>query len=338
MHCSSCGRKISPISRFCKFCGEKIDPKNNLVDKDGKIASPRRFFVISWLVAIAVFIAQIGLIAFLASNKNYRASDLVSSLVLVNIGLGIIFFLAMLISKDRKYFPKNIPAVYTKVWSLVLTYLLIFIIPVLADTYTYHQKKDSVVPTTLPLPTLYNPSPTPTSKVIKKSSGNSTVNPSSGTVDCIGPDGKTFSTSLSECEKLNTSWGKTADYYVNCQVPSNCGGGTRRLKKSECNLSTCCQSGGSYIFTTNSQNCLTKCLISANCGGGYKEMRKSDCDDMTCCQVNNTWILRSKSECHSEQNSEAYSSWVTFCQGLYLNKQTGLYDNGYYSCISSYKN
>jgi hypothetical protein len=98
-------------------------------------------------------------------------------------------------------------------------------------------------------------SPSPTKAPTFTSKKASTVNNSS-LIDCIGPDGKEFKTSESECKKLNESWGKSLDYMVNCNVSETCGGGTRRVKKSECDNSTCCQIGSSWVFYTSKDKCI----------------------------------------------------------------------------------
>ena len=42
---------------------------------------------------------------------------------------------------------------------------------------------------------------------------------------------------------------------INCNISNNCGGGTRKIKQSECNNGTCCQIGSSWIFYTSRQKC-----------------------------------------------------------------------------------
>lgn len=66
------------------------------------------------------------------------------------------------------------------------------------------------------------------------SSKTNTIANNSGNIECIGPDGKNFWTSMDECKKLNENWGKPLDYMTNCVYPAECGGGTKRESKSEC--------------------------------------------------------------------------------------------------------
>lgn len=87
-------------------------------------------------------------------------------------------------------------------------------------------------------------------------SKKSTVNiVNQNNVECIGPDGKQFNTSMNECKKLNEKWGKPVDYIVDCGISQTCGGGSKKLKLSECNNSTCCQIGSNWIFYTSVSKC-----------------------------------------------------------------------------------
>lgn len=74
-------------------------------------------------------------------------------------------------------------------------------------------------------------------------------------VECIGPDNKQFNTTITECKKLSESYGKPVDYIVNCRLTANCGGGTRRLKKSECDSGVCCNVGNGWEFYSSVEKC-----------------------------------------------------------------------------------
>lgn len=65
-------------------------------------------------------------------------------------------------------------------------------------------------------------------------SKTNTIVSSSGNIECIGPDGKQFWTSMDECKKLNEKWGKSLDYMTNCEIHPDCGGGTVRMSYSQC--------------------------------------------------------------------------------------------------------
>lgn len=52
-----------------------------------------------------------------------------------------------------------------------------------------------------------------------------------------------------------TSVPVNTDPIINCNVSVNCGGGIKKIKKSECDNAVCCQIGSSWIFYTSSQKC-----------------------------------------------------------------------------------
>lgn len=81
--------------------------------------------------------------------------------------------------------------------------------------------------TIVPVPTIETPTPT----LFKEQSKG--INTNQNLIDCIGPDGKQFKTSMSECKGLNEKWGNTLDYMVDCNFSAECGG-PRYVKKSEC--------------------------------------------------------------------------------------------------------
>jgi len=45
------------------------------------------------------------------------------------------------------------------------------------------------------------------------------------------------------------------DPLVNCNINKKCGGGTKQIKQSECNNSTCCDFGGDWYFYTSTSKC-----------------------------------------------------------------------------------
>lgn len=71
----------------------------------------------------------------------------------------------------------------------------------------------------------------------------------------------------------------TSDPVITCNINANCGGGSRQLKQSICNIMTCC-------------------TIDARCGGP-KFITKSECSNSYCCFFSDGTgkLLGSKSEC-----------------------------------------
>lgn len=112
--------------------------------------------------------------------------------------------------------------------------------------------------------------PTPTdiitpTLVTKPNINNLSINQ----IECIGPDGKQFQSTMDECTKLNQQWGKQVEYMMNCKVPSDCGGGIVYIKKSECDTRVCCQHGDSWTLVSSNQEC--ESLQNANKSGSKQE-------------------------------------------------------------------
>lgn len=325
------------------------NPKNN---KFYYNSNPRKAWFILWVTTMLVFgITLFISVKYVDSKITLLSGEFLLGFFLFNILMGVFAFLAMAISKTQS--SKKVSSFVKNILLICLIYLIISPAIFASEGYRalhnpeYAKKySNNLTPSIAPTSSFSSNSvsstitPIPSKKIVPKTNTNTTSTADSGSVECIGPDGKIFNTSLNECKSLNEKWGKTTDYYVNCTVDTNCGGGTKRIKKSECNGSTCCRINGSYVFTLNTKDCvdnIIKCSISPNCGGGYKDMRLADCNNMTCCQVNGTWVLRSKGECNNEQKSESYNDWVTFCKSLYFNTQTGQYESSYFDCLKNFK-
>lgn len=99
--------------------------------------------------------------------------------------------------------------------------------------------------TLTPIPTIeIIPTITPKPKVQNKTNTGDTESQ----IDCIGPDGKQFRTTMAGCNALNEKWGKTVDYMVDCNMSERCGGGTIRIKNSECINGSCCELNSGWKF------------------------------------------------------------------------------------------
>ena len=107
-------------------------------------------------------------------------------------------------------------------------------------------------------PTIIPISPTikPTQKqTVLESNNTSKATNTGGNIECVGPDGKNFYTTMTACTELNQKWGKSADYMVNCKMGASCGGGTKRIKKSECDNGRCCQLNTGWRFVSSENEC-----------------------------------------------------------------------------------
>lgn len=82
------------------------------------------------------------------------------------------------------------------------------------------------------------------------------------------------------------------DPIINCNIHTNCGGGTKQMKLSECNVSTCCSR-------------------SPNCGGGAFLTTMSKCSNSICCQVDGSWsTYPSKEKCEQAQQGRESNTVV----------------------------
>jgi len=118
------------------------------------------------------------------------------------------------------------------------------------------------IPTATPLP-VPTSIPTPTSVPTIKPKVKTTTSSSSGTgslIECIGPDGKQFNTSMDECKKLNEQWGKPVNYMTDCNYPPECGGGVKRESKIECDKP--CTRTKVNTSNTNSTNTSSYVMVS----------------------------------------------------------------------------
>lgn len=107
-------------------------------------------------------------------------------------------------------------------------------------------------------------SPIPTPKVSTRSSvaGVTTQKPAppqqGNKIECVGPDGKHFSTSQKECDDFNAAWGKpqTNDPMVTCGSDVT---GYKKMRTSECDKSKACEvSPGVWIVTVSAEDCRNK--------------------------------------------------------------------------------
>lgn len=286
MFCSSCGKKITENSRFCKYCGtnqiEINDKENKNLMKDDyetvwtcdfckaefkskeesdshelkciqnpknkKIfqnLSPKRAWEYLWLATILVFFINILIFAkYSEANVDLLNGKFLNTLFFSNIGLGIISFLALIVSRNK---PKNNNVSMFVKNSLIICFFYLLINSLvfavegnMAKNNEGYRNKYYAATTPTPVPTneikvTHTVTPQKTVKVNNTQNTNTKINTNQGNqIDCIGPDGVQFKTTMEECKKLNETWGKPVDYMTNCEYPPECGGGTKYIKYSEC--------------------------------------------------------------------------------------------------------
>lgn len=242
-----------------------------------------RVFTILWAVAIIAFFLQL----LITGNDDSNTAGSWTLLALdINICLGVIFFMAAVLTnvmKSTKYklLPKNISIFWLSMWTTL--YLLIATIPVFAEGSIESEKKTNL-PTPTPTEFKYTPTPTPTPTQAKSKTQTNTTG-SGSQIDCIGPDGKQFKTTMDECKKLNETWGKSVDYMLNCTYPSECGGGVKYIKKSECDKPCTRVTNGTNTVNNNQTNTTNypPCTIyypSSNRSETYIYQSPSDCQKL----------------------------------------------------------
>lgn len=86
--------------------------------------------------------------------------------------------------------------------------------------------------------------PTPTSKPVVKGASTATINDPQ--IDCLGPDGKYFKTTKVECDKFNSSWGRSNQpvQVTNQNSPTS-------SKKYVCQIT----SSGYIVYTKDANEC-----------------------------------------------------------------------------------
>jgi len=222
--CLHCGESILPEAKKCRFCGERLDG-----NEKRRLSISRLYFL--WLSSLAAFF--ITLFAVRRTPDNFSNTALIAFSAIVV--FGGITYLAMMVDILKEIRSKN-----AKKFGLIslVTFILFFWLLINIDTVEA-RLGFSPMPQKAPAPntTQSSPrpsvSPTPTVKKIPSNSGN-TSSVQTNKIDCIGPDGKEFSTTMEECKNLNEKWGKRVEYILDCNIHPDCGGGTVRMSKSQC--------------------------------------------------------------------------------------------------------
>jgi len=288
MFCSSCGKKITENSKFCKYCGasqieindkEKKNLKKEKYEtvwtcdycgeefktkkesdshelkciqnpKNKKFLhniNPKMAWKYLWVTTILVFSVNLFIYGkYEKLNIDLLNGEFLKTLFFSNIGLGIISFLAVIVSSNK---PKNNRVSMFVKNSLIICFFYLLINSMVFAVEGNTAKNDegyrnkyyaATTPTLVPTNEIkVTPTVTPkkTVKVNNTQNTNTKTNTNQGSqIDCIGPDGVQFKTTMEECKKLNETWGKPVDYMINCNYSDLCvgGGGVRYVKKSEC--------------------------------------------------------------------------------------------------------
>ena len=241
----------------CDFCGEEFSTKkesnkHELTCKKNpekyKILLRFKKYLIISVICLIVFFTSLyfGGIKNGSFNENYSLEKDIALLILISsVVIGTVFFSLMIHSFNKFSVYKNKtkkPNSGTIFGWASLFIFIYFIIYVVANA---NAQNNSLPPKNLLQPQKWfsseikkeiTPTPTHTIKI--------TLTPT----PTLKPKVQVKPTSVP------TTLVVTSDM-VNCNVSSNCGGGTKYIKKSECDNSVCCQIGGKWIFYTSKQKC-----------------------------------------------------------------------------------
>lgn len=226
--CPFCKELILPEAKKCRFCKENLNQgeksvvvKPNLFTKKITPPGPYKIWVLS-MVIFLVSLPQLGI-----DNNSYWVIAMLSS-----VAIGSIAFFALLASIPKSKGKYGVITLLT----FFIFFGLLFNYETIVNAFGLKPKaKNTAIPSSDSINVTTSPSLTSTPSPIKKTTNINNTNSVQGNkIDCVGPDGKQFKTTMEECKSLNEKWGKSVDYVVDCIFPSECGGGTHTMKKSEC--------------------------------------------------------------------------------------------------------
>jgi len=209
-----------------------------------------------WLLTLGFFWLILFAVKF-DFSENFSGAWLV--LFLLNILLGIVFFLRFIgnlfqsfKNKDKK---EPIRYGFAALALIILFFTSFYTASPIAKAYFAPSNSKVKGEQTANDPAKLAQPIEETSSEKSKPSINNSNSVNINTVECIGPDGKHFDTTLEECTALNEKWGEEVNYMVDCPIHQSCGGGTKRMAKKECDNSICCEVGGVWELYLSKTAC-----------------------------------------------------------------------------------
>lgn len=209
-----------PEAKKCKHCGEWLDDKkskNNITPNKVML----KIWFLSWVTTMVIFF-----LVLLSADFNLASSSpFLTILLLVDVLFGLLAFLAVILAIFVGFFKKN-----ERKNSLIYSFNTIALFTLFFVLLLSFSEKSSQQP-------LINQesSPSPTVFYSPEPSAVPTTN-------------KTGTTATSNNLNPNDP--------VHCPVSDKCGGGTKPLKRSECENSVCCQLDDKWVFYTDRDQCI----------------------------------------------------------------------------------
>lgn len=256
--CPYCSEKILSSAKKCRYCGEWLkEAKQNRFQRRIK----KDYFGYIWVISMLIFI---GFVTFTDPKADLTDTEL--AVVPISGVVGFFSFLIFLVHSLNQVLIRD-QGWFKRLFRIGLMTVLFFSffgslyaisnsrgiyktgLSEMAKTddtnctedkilcYANGEKKCRTPEECRSL--VYDGEESPVTNVINTDITNTnrnTNNNNSNNVECIGPDGKQFFTSLVACTSLNEKWGKTVDYMTNCNIHPDCGGGTEYMPKSQCDL------------------------------------------------------------------------------------------------------
>ncbi len=224
----------------------------------------RRTFT-TWVLTLIIFF----LILHSANYDLSKASGIWIVLLLGDVLVGGIAFLYLLVNVGSSLFKKETFIRSAMSVGAISVILLSFFgvltkLPTLTSTTANSQKTGTSSTSSSSLISLPSPVAKPSTSTATPKPTNKVTTNTGSTITCVGPDDKQFVTTMEECKTLNEKWGKPVDYMTTCNYPIECGGQSKYIKKSECDVPCKRTSGTSTTNTytpTYKATTYTPCIV-----------------------------------------------------------------------------
>lgn len=228
-------------------------------------AKVRMVSFIAWITTIVLFL--IGIFSFQFFKDSSHWYQVLTTVWLGDIGVGIIAFLVMLVASANSgdvlaHTPANVErAIRKPTGAKILIVTLLILLALLGSGVAVadymetkkelnNLKEAQLNPTPVPVTPIYTPTSPP-----QRTFTNTQNSGSGNKIDCVGPDGKHMSVTQIECDNFNNAWKNPQDQIVSCRMQTACGGQVLQITKKECDTVICCEVDGKWSTYPNKDTC-----------------------------------------------------------------------------------